>query len=445
MRIGDHHLSPACPAVRSGHSSSRGGISSVREESSQSWRRGFGWATIAFAALFAFQAVRLDADPSFLKRFGDFGDEGYWQHNARCKVLFGQWLPDEFNQAYIGAPLFTLGQWAVFSLAGVSMATARWLPLLATWLLLLVWHAMLRREFSPRWALGIVVALGIAHEMLIYVKWSTPIVPEMCCWTLVAYCIQSGTRGSALWYLPAGLCLAAATAMKISAVYSYPGIALCLAVAVLVRRECPWRGAGCFLAGALAGLSGLVGFFAVNLEQCQRFRDSIGAAALSHRPGIIEAARGILLFPLADFFCYPSVVWIVFLASLWACEWLVHTTRMGVVASLRAMTQLECYCACWLIGSGAVLAVSPDKADRRCIALVLPLSLLAAIFARRQFLAGSSAVGPSMTARGADPCATRDFGSPWGRQPRCIGPRAFIRWGASSPRTSASRWQVASE
>ena len=27
--------------------------------------------------------------------------------------------------------------------------------------------------------------------------------------------------------------------MKISAVYSYPGIALCLAVAVLVRRECP--------------------------------------------------------------------------------------------------------------------------------------------------------------------------------------------------------------
>ena len=102
---------------------------------------------------------------------------------------------------------------------------------------------------------------------------------------------------------------------------------------------------------------------------------------------------------------------------------------MGVVASLRAMTQLECYCACWLIGSGAVLAVSPDKADRRCIVLVLPLSLLAAIFARRQFLAGSSAVGPKHDGAGSDLLATRDFGSPWGRQPRCIGPRALHSMG----------------
>ncbi len=220
------------------------------------------WAAIALVALFAFQAVRLDADPSFLKRFGDFGDEGYWQHNARCKVRFGQWLPDEFNQAYIAAPLFTVLQWGVFSLVGVSLETARWLPLLATWLLLLVWHAILRREFPPRWALGIVLGLGIAHEMLMYVKWLTPIVPEMCCWTLVAYFIQSGTRGSAWWFLPAGLGLAAATAMKISAAYTYPGIALYLAVAILLRRECPWRGAGWFLAGAWRDSAGWSDFSA---------------------------------------------------------------------------------------------------------------------------------------------------------------------------------------
>ncbi len=141
----------------------------------------------------------------------------------------------------------------------------------------------------------------------------------------------------------------------------------------------------------------------MNFQQYQRFRDSIGAAALSHRPGITEAARDILLFPLADFFCYPSVVWIVCLASLWACEWLIGAVRGGAVSAVRAMTQLECYCACWLIGSGVVLAVSPDKVDRRCIGLVLPLMLLAAAFVRRQFLPESNVVGPTMTARGTGP------------------------------------------
>ena len=170
MRIGDHHLSPACPAVRSGHSSSRGGISSVREESSQSWRRGFGWATIAFAALFAFQAVRLDADPSFLKRFGDFGDEGYWPHNARCKVLFGQWLPDEFNQAYIGAPLFTLWAMGRIFLGGGEHGNG---PMAAA-----AGHvaavAGVARHAPPRVLAALGVGnrrrVGIAHEMLMYVN-----------------------------------------------------------------------------------------------------------------------------------------------------------------------------------------------------------------------------------------------------------------------------------
>ena len=327
--------------------------------------RQFALVVLAFVALFALQAVRLDSDPSFLKRFNDFGDEGYWQHNARCKVLFGQWLPDDFNQAFIAAPLFTFMQWGVFSVAGVSIATARLMPLATMWLLLLTWYAILRREFSPRFALGIVLALGIAHEMLIYVKWSTPIVPEMCCWTFVAYFIQSGVRGRALWFLPAGLSLAAATAMKISAAYSYPGIALYLAVAILVRRECDWKRAAYFLAGALLGLGGLIGFLAANLEQYRRFQDSIGAAALSHRPGIGEALRSILVFPLSDFFCYPSSIWIVFLASLWGCEWLTRIMRIGLLSSLRAMSQLECYCACWLIGCAVVLAITPDKIERR--------------------------------------------------------------------------------
>ena len=44
---------------------------------------------IFFVTLFSFQLIHLDSDPSPMKRWGDLSDEGYWLHNARLKVLFG--------------------------------------------------------------------------------------------------------------------------------------------------------------------------------------------------------------------------------------------------------------------------------------------------------------------------------------------------------------------
>ena len=42
---------------------------------------------IFFVTLFSFQLIHLDSDPSPIKRWGDLGDEGYWLHNVRLKVL----------------------------------------------------------------------------------------------------------------------------------------------------------------------------------------------------------------------------------------------------------------------------------------------------------------------------------------------------------------------
>lgn len=43
------------------------------------------------------RVIYLDADPCFLKRFGDVGDEGYWAHNARNAILFGRWMIDDYQ------------------------------------------------------------------------------------------------------------------------------------------------------------------------------------------------------------------------------------------------------------------------------------------------------------------------------------------------------------
>jgi hypothetical protein len=48
---------------------------------------------LSFLALLALGGLHLDSDPSPLKRLGDVGDEGWWQHNARCKPMHVIRLP----------------------------------------------------------------------------------------------------------------------------------------------------------------------------------------------------------------------------------------------------------------------------------------------------------------------------------------------------------------
>ena len=162
---------------------------------------------LCFLALLALGGLRLDSDPSPLKRLGDVSDEGWWQHNARCKVLFGSFLPDEANQGLIGAPLLTASQWLCFSVAGVSLFTARLVPLVAWWLILLMVFWLVRDAFSAGKAMLAVAMLGLMHKMLMYARWSTPIMPEMCFLTAVLFFWERGKKGSPWWMTAAGGCL----------------------------------------------------------------------------------------------------------------------------------------------------------------------------------------------------------------------------------------------
>ena len=170
----------------------------------------------------------------------DFSDEGYWQHNARCHALFGTWLPDEFNQALIGAPLFTALQRLFFCL-GVNLFTARLMPLLAFWLILLMLFDVLRRELSAGQALAIVFALGLMHEMLMYAKWSTPLLPETACHVAVLYFVALAARRGTGWLFAAGLGAASAFAMKLSAFNSASGVLLFVVAVSEAASAATWK------------------------------------------------------------------------------------------------------------------------------------------------------------------------------------------------------------
>jgi 4-amino-4-deoxy-L-arabinose transferase-like glycosyltransferase len=124
---------------------------------------------VIFIAILALRLIHLDADsPLGLSWSGGyFGDEMALAHNARNKVLFGEWISDEWNP-YIYSPLLTLLEYAFFSFLGVGLIPLRLVNIfvlfLGFWLLLLT----LRRERDWPTALLAVGLLGFNYIFLMY-------------------------------------------------------------------------------------------------------------------------------------------------------------------------------------------------------------------------------------------------------------------------------------
>ena len=261
------------------------------------------WLPLLFLlALFAFQGAQLDCDPSPIKTFEDFADEGLWQHNARCKALFGSFLIDDVNQDVIASPLFTAFQWMSFSLFGVSIYSARLVCLLSLWLMLAMLYVLVRRESAAGRAILIVALLGLMHETLMYTKWSTPILPEMCFLTAILFFWELGRAGSPWWMVLSGGSLMAAVATKLTAAYFGLSMLLFLAGTYWLRKEVDGRRLLWFGGGVVAGAIPLAPFFALDrrsssssckpsdrasVPRCRlanRWRSCFCATSISFRP-----------------------------------------------------------------------------------------------------------------------------------------------------------------
>ena len=124
---------------------------------------------VIFIAILALRLIHLDADSPLNLSWsgGFFGDEMALAHNARNKVLFGEWISDEWNP-FIYSPLLTLFEYAFFSVLGVGLVPLRLVNIfvlfLGFWLLLLT----LRRERDWPTALLAVGLLGFNYIFLMY-------------------------------------------------------------------------------------------------------------------------------------------------------------------------------------------------------------------------------------------------------------------------------------
>ena len=222
---------------------------------------------VIFLALLALRLIHLEADPPLNLDWsgGFFGDEMALAHNARNKVLFGEWISDEWNPL-IYSPGLTLVEYVFFSVLGVGLVPLRLVNIsllfLGFWLLLLT----LRRDRDWPTALLTVGLLGGNYIFLMYNRLAlndTFLVFPM---LLTLYLWQRGLE-KPLYLILAGISAFTCYVTKATALYFVLATSLALVWAVLPRvREAGGlkkglRSLGYFLGGLGFSYLAWYGFF----------------------------------------------------------------------------------------------------------------------------------------------------------------------------------------
>jgi 4-amino-4-deoxy-L-arabinose transferase-like glycosyltransferase len=100
---------------------------------------------------FGFRFLQLDADPppDFSWSGGYFADEGFWSHNARNSVRFGNPVQDDWD-ARIVSPIFARLQQLIFHLFGSGFVQVRIIAVLSSLLLACASYFIFRRDYDPQ-------------------------------------------------------------------------------------------------------------------------------------------------------------------------------------------------------------------------------------------------------------------------------------------------------
>jgi len=122
----------------------------------------------------------LGGDLSYLKRYGDFGDEGYWLQNPISKIRFDNFLIDDQSQSFFGAPIYNYSIYLFLKYFGISFFTARLTSII---LLLLtcyvVFKILLKFDFNKYSSILISISFALLYDNRINYQWSTPIPLEI--------------------------------------------------------------------------------------------------------------------------------------------------------------------------------------------------------------------------------------------------------------------------
>jgi 4-amino-4-deoxy-L-arabinose transferase-like glycosyltransferase len=278
-----------------------------RARSAVAWKKGVGLALILVVAA-VLRSQHIKADPPAILPFisgsaGIYFDEGIYCHNARNKILFGQWITDDWNPLIYNAPL-TLIYYLGFRLFGISIVTVKAVNIIFSLLGILLFHAGVRRYLGSGRSLALTALFAFDFYGLMYNRIGLLENFSAICFLLCFYLfVRSEERRWPAFFL--GLTAAVAALSKYLFVYFL--ISTLLAVAFRAWRRSDARSFIVFLAGVFTAW--LPWFFGIYLPFRSTFiKIAHGWEMLAFPRSIPQAWSNLLHNPLPRYLQLMPVV-----------------------------------------------------------------------------------------------------------------------------------------
>ena len=229
-------------------------------------RREFvGLFVIVLAVAALLRGLFPTADPPWNPAVGIvWHDEGAWVHNARNKVLFGEWSLDRWNPMFI-APVFTGLEYASFKIFGVGVRQARLVPELLGLLSVILLGLGVTRLAGRRAG---VIAAALLGTNYVYLMWNRAALMEgpMVAFMVAAWYCYSRIDEHPRWGAAASACAWLAFFTKAAAAFFVAAIALDASLTLVAAwtgalgsrrstRAAQWTLGGLIAGGALAAVT----------------------------------------------------------------------------------------------------------------------------------------------------------------------------------------------
>jgi 4-amino-4-deoxy-L-arabinose transferase-like glycosyltransferase len=332
-------------------------------------------ALVLAAVLVAVRLLHLAADPpvDLGPSGGAWTDPGEWAHNARNKVLFGEWVWDEVNFMYL-SPLVNLCFYLVFRLAGVGYPQVGLVSAAFGLATLAVFHAALRESWGRGGALLATTFLGGSFLFVTYNRVGLMETPAVFFQVLALYFGQRGVRDPR-FFAACGAASLAPVAVKMQLAYIVPAallavIGVCLGGHAAPPRRRSLRPLGWFLVGVAAMAVLLAAVWLAPHWEPIRWRLE-NESRLHTLPMTLPRLLGhvfhnpfVAYFGASPALLLPTVVAV--------CVLLLRLLRG------RAIAFPHLFALWWFLGGFSLLAIVQYRPLRYYVSLVPPMAIFAA-------------------------------------------------------------------
>lgn len=329
---------------------------------------------VLLGAALLLRAINLDADPSALISRDVITDEGWWAHNARNAILYGQWRIDDHNLGLYAAYLYNGLLYLIFEMFGISFTTLRMLAAITGWLTVVLLFLLVRREFGVNAALFATVFLGFSNLHILYSRTGFA-ESTMVFFLALALLFWSMRKSHRFFGLMSGIAFALMLLTKITAIYFVPGLVLVIA-AEAIRRSVARRDAIAFFSGiALVGTAFSILFIIPNFSEWLQFNLANGSGS-EWPSGLAGGINSILKLLGSSFYAKAPLITALTLLSM--CLFVIVASRVGLRNAIRAAGELEIVSAALLAGYGLALSFTVYQPERRFLPALFLMVILSA-------------------------------------------------------------------